>query len=133
MEGKGERFLEERREFRSPGFLYVDDLVVWGELEKVLRAIVGFFIDACKRRGLKVNAGKNKVMVLNGVERLDRVDRMQLEHVLEFKYLGSVLDESGTEEAGCRRKVVSGRRVAGAIRSSVNARDLQLECARVVQ
>ena len=31
----------------------------------------------------------------------------------------------------CNRKVVSGRRVAGAIRSLVNARDLQLECARV--
>ena len=29
----------------------------------------------------------------------------------------------------CSRKVVSGRRVAGAIKSLVNARDLQFECA----
>ena len=28
-----------------------------------------------------------------------------------------------------RKEVVSGRRVAGAIRSLVNARDMQLECA----
>ena len=31
----------------------------------------------------------------------------------------------------CSRKVASGRRVAGAIRSLVNARSLQLECDRV--
>ena len=31
----------------------------------------------------------------------------------------------------CSRNVVSGRRVADAIRSLVNARDLQLECAKV--
>ena len=37
-----------------------------------------------------------------------------------------VLDESGTDGAGCSRKV------AGAIRPLVNARDLQLEYARVL-
>ena len=35
-----------------------------------------------------------------------------------------VLDESGTDDAECRRNVVSGRRVAGAIRSLENARSL---------
>ena len=42
------------------------------------------------------------------------------------------MDESGTDGAECNRKVESGRRVAGAIRSLVNVRDLQLECARVL-
>ena len=31
----------------------------------------GEFIEVCRRRGLKVNAGKFKVMVLNGEEGLD--------------------------------------------------------------
>ena len=44
--------------------------------------------------------------------------------------MGCVLDESGTDGAECSRKVAS-ERVTGAIRSLVNARDLQLECARV--
>ena len=44
--------------------------------------------------------------------------------------MGCVLNESGTSEAECSRKVASGRRVAGAIRSLDNARSLQLECAR---
>ena len=43
-----------------------------------------------------------------------------------------VLDKSGTDEAKCLRKVASGRRIAGAIRSLVNARGLQFVCAKVL-
>ena len=43
-----------------------------------------------------------------------------------------ILAESGTDGAECSRKVVSGRRFAGAIRSLINTRNLQLECARVL-
>ena len=55
-----------------------------------------------------------------------QVDGIRLEHVSEFKYLGCILDESGTYGAKCSRKVASRRRVAGAIRSLINPRDLQL-------
>ena len=48
--------------------------------------------------------------------------RIRLEHVSEFKYLGCVLDESGTDKAECSRKVASRRMVVGGIRSQVNAR-----------
>ena len=60
------------------------------------------------------------------------LDGMRLKHVSKFKYLGYILDESGTDEAEYSRKVASGRRVAGAIISLVNARSLQLECARIL-
>ena len=40
-----------------------------------------------------------------------------------------VLKKSGTE---CSRKIASGRKVAGAIRSLVNVRNLQIEYARVL-
>ena len=59
------------------------------------------------------------MMVLNGGEGLEcevHVDGFRLEHVSEFKYLGCVLNESGTEGAECSRKVASRRGVAGAIR-----------------
>ena len=97
--------------------------------------MVGLFAEVCRRRGLKVNAGKGKVIVLNGKEGLEcevHVDWIRLEHVSEFKYVGSVLDESGTDGEECNRKVASGKRVAGAIRSLVNVKDLQLERARVL-
>ena len=60
------------------------------------------------------------------------VDGARLEHVSEFKYLGCVLDESCTHGAECSRKVASGRKVAGAIRSLVNAMDLHLASAKVL-
>ena len=42
------------------------------------------------------------------------------------------MDESGTDEAEFRMKVVSRRMVGGAIKSLVNARSLQLEYATVL-
>ena len=45
----------------------------------------------------------------------------------DFKYLRCVLNESDTGDAKCCTMVASGRKVAGAIRSLVNAMGLQLE------
>ena len=52
------------------------------------------------------------------------VDHIRLEQGSEFKYFGCVLDESDTDRAECSKKVANGKRVAGVIRSVVNARDL---------
>ena len=93
---------------------------------------MGQFAEVCRRRGMKADAGKSKVMVLNGEEGLEcevHVNRISLEYVSEFKYLGCVLDESGTDGAECSRKVVSGKRIAGAIISLVHASELHLDCA----
>ena len=118
-----------------PGLLYSDDFRVCGESEEDLRTMVGCFTEVCRRRGLKINAGKSKVMVLGGEERLECevcVDGIRLEHVLEVKFLGCVLNESGTYEAEYSRKMASVRKVVGATRSLVNARSLKFECARVL-
>ena len=60
------------------------------------------------------------------------MDRKQLKQVSEFKYLRCILNESGTDGAECRRKVDSEGKVAGAIRSLVYAKGLQLKCVRVL-
>ena len=55
--------------------------------------MVGRFVEDFRRRGLKANAVKSKVMVLNGKDGLEceiRVYVVRLEHVSEFKYLGCV-------------------------------------------
>ena len=106
-----------------------------GESEEYLKTLVGHLVEVCRRRVLKINADNDKVMVQIGEEGLEceiLVDGMRLEHVSKFKYLGCALDESGTDEVECCKKVVSGRRVAGAVRSLVNARSLQLEYAMVL-
>ena len=87
----GER--EEGNEWILSGILHADDLVLCGTSEEELRAIelVGRFVEVFRRGGLKVNAGKSKVMVLGGEEGLEYevcVDWIRLEHVSEFNYLG---------------------------------------------
>ena len=62
-----------------------------------------------------------------------RADESRLEQISEFKHLGCVLDESGTNVPDCHNQVVNGRKVASAIRFLVNTSCLQLECARVLQ
>ena len=126
---------EEVRHWISPSLLYASDLVLYSESDEDPRAVVGPFVRVHRKRGLKINAGKNKVMALGRDEELEGevcVDGIQLDHLSEFKYLGYDLDELGTGEAVCCRKLTSGRRVAGAIRFLGNARDLQLECGRVL-
>ena len=85
------RFLEDGREWRLPGLLYTDDLVLCGELNEDLKAMVEQFAEVYRGRGLKVNVGNSKVMVLNGEEGLEcevHVDRIRLDYVSEFNYLG---------------------------------------------
>ena len=49
-----------------PGLLYADDLVLCGESDEDLKAMVERFIELCRKRGLKVHAGKSKMMMLDG-------------------------------------------------------------------
>ena len=73
-----------------------------GDSEEDPRAMVARFVELC-RRGLKVNAGKSKVMALGGEKGLECeicVDGIRLARL--------------------------GEGVAGAIRSHVNGRGLQL-------
>ena len=80
------------------------------KLEEDLRAMVGHFIQVYRRRGLKVNSSKRKVMVLDGEEGLECevwVDGMRLEHASEFKYLWCVLCESGPSLYQLTMEVIS--------------------------
>ena len=47
-------FLDNWTEWRLPWLLYVDDLVLCGDLEEDLRVVVGWFVEVCRRRGLIV-------------------------------------------------------------------------------
>ena len=61
-------FLESGIEWRLSCFFYGEDLVSCGESEEDLKVMVGHFVEVCKRKCLKVNADKNKVMMLCGEE-----------------------------------------------------------------
>ena len=78
----------EESEWRLTGLLYADDLILCEEFEEDLRVMIRWFAEVCRRRGLNVNSGKSKVMVLNGEEGLEcKVHEygIRLEHVSELK------------------------------------------------
>ena len=55
---------------------------------------MGCFVEVSRRRDLKVNEGKSKVMLIYEEEESvceDTADGTWLEHLSEFKYLGCVL------------------------------------------
>ena len=56
---------KERSEWKLHGLLYADDLVLYGESGEDLRAMVGCFVEVCRRRGM------SKMMGLNRMERRD--------------------------------------------------------------
>ncbi len=90
--------------------LFADDTMLLAESDGDLQRVVNVFYSVCKRRKLKVNAGKNKVMVFERREeevgdfntayriRLPAVERCRImlgsekmEEVSEFKYLETLL------------------------------------------
>ena len=51
--------------------MFADDFVLCDESEEDLRAMVGRFVEVCRKRGLQVYANKSKLMVLNGEDGLE--------------------------------------------------------------
>ena len=67
---------------------------------------MGHFVEVC-RRGLQVSTGKSKVIVSSeekGLESEVCMAGMRLEYVSELKYLGCIVDESGTDEREFSRR-----------------------------
>ena len=62
----GMRFLEQGREGILLVVLYAGYMILCDESEEDLRAMLGRFLEVCRRICLKVNADKSKVIVLNG-------------------------------------------------------------------
>ena len=73
-----------------PCLLYADDLALHAESKEDLRLMVEHFFEVC-RRGLKVKANKNRLMVLGGEERLKckiHVDRERFDQMSKLKIFG---------------------------------------------
>ncbi len=127
-------------------------LITWCSLQKMKLAYkiwsVFLMVSVCKRRKLKVNVYKSKVMVCErsrsevvdfvypyrvGIE-CDKECKIILNgeemQVSEFKYLGSVMCKHGGTEGEIRERALQGRRVAGSLRQIINGRSVSMEVKR---
>ncbi len=119
------------------------------ESEGDLQRVVKEFYSVCKRRKLKVNTGKSKVMVFERREeevidfntayrvRLPAVagcrimlGSEEMEEVNEFKYLGTVLCKHGGMEGEIRERVMKGRSVVGSLAGVMKGKNVSMEVKR---
>ncbi|MCP5003018.1 MAG: hypothetical protein GY941_03575 [Planctomycetes bacterium] len=129
--------------------LFADDTVLMAESERELQRVVKEFDTVCKRRKLRVNVGKSKVMVFEraegevidfatpyrvGVPNESRCEimlgREMMEEVDEFKYLGTVLCKHGSMEGETRERAVKGRQVIGSLGRIMKGRNVSMEVKR---
>ncbi len=128
--------------------LYVDDTVLLAETGGMLQRIVDEFDRVCKRRKLKVNAGKSKVMVFERVINFAKPYRVgsdvileckiwlgkeKIEEVNEFKYLGTILCKHGSMEGEIQERTVKGRQVMGALERVMKGRNVSMEVKRGIR
>ena len=80
--------------------LFADDTALVPDSEGMLQQLVTEFDRVCKRRKLKVNVDKSKVLRCSKEDPVPRMqiqlEDEQLKQVASFKYLGSMVTEIGT-------------------------------------
>ena len=79
--------------------LFADDTALVADSERTLQQLVTEFDRVCKRRKLKINVDKSKVLRCSREDPVPRIQIQiggeQLEQVDGFKYLGSMVTENG--------------------------------------
>ena len=98
--------------------LYADDTVLFASSENELKLLVKHFEEVCRRRLIKANGSKSKIIVIerNGNTGCNiSINGENMEVVNEFKYLGCMIGKRGTCEAEVTSRIKAGRQVAGAM------------------
>ncbi len=153
MKGKvgevGVGMYTEGRKWVLNSILYADDTMLIAETESDLQNLVSVFDSVCKRRKLKVNVNKSKVMVCEW-SRSEVVDFVSpyrvgvecekeckiilngeaIEEVNEFKYLGSIMCKHGGTERETKERALQRRKVVGSLGRIMKGRSVSMEVKR---
>ena len=135
--GRGLELLDENgSEWQVNQLLFADDTVVVADSEEKLCQLVAEFGRVCKRRKLRVNVGKSKVMRCTRNEdgaRLNvTLDGEVLEEVDQFKYLGAIVAANGGVEADVCHRVNEGCKMLGAMKGVMRNRGLRMNVKKVL-
>lgn len=91
--------------------LFADDAVLLGQNEEQLQKLVSKFDTACKRRNLKINAGRSKVTVSekNSVTHWNLKSGQATGRPDVFKYRGSKLSRDSNLESKVGKEIERGQ------------------------
>ena len=101
--------------------LFADDIVICEETREEVEQRLECWRYALERRGMKVSRSKTEYLCIN--EKNDdetvKMEDTKVPKVKEFKYLGSMVQESGSCEREAKKRVQAGwngwRKVSGVI------------------
>ena len=90
--------------------LFADDIVICKETRKEVEQRLESWRYALKRRGMKVSRSKTEYLCINGGndDETVKMEDTKVPRVKEFKYLGSIVEESGSCEREVKRRVHAG-------------------------
>ena len=124
----------ENGECKLNQLLFADDTALVADSEEELQHLVREFGRVCKRRKLKVNVNKSKVMrCRRGVDdsRLNvTLEGEQLEEVDCFKYLGSSISVDGKIEGEVKARVNEVAKVQGGLKEILKSKTLKMDAKR---
>ena len=135
MGGRGLELINERGwPWMLNQLLFADDTALVASSEEELQQLVKVFDEVCKRRKLKVNIGKSKVMrCTRNIDdrRLDvRIGGEMLEEVDSFKYLGSVIARDGGIAEEVKSRVGEASKVIGGMNKLFKCREMGMRAKK---
>ena len=90
---------------------YADDAVLVADRRKKMQKMIDRLSETCKAYEMEINVKKTKVMIMNktekpkGMQRCIMLDKVPLEQVARFKYLGSWITEDARSEVDIKARV----------------------------
>ena len=126
--------VEDGGEWVLSQLLFADDTALVAESAEQLQRLVTEFGKVCKRRKLRVNVEKSKVMCGGGSEDREMPNIMlngeRMEVVNSFKYLGSCFDSEGGVKGDVSMRVGEGTKAFGALKRVWRGRGVTLGVKR---
>ncbi|GBP13558.1 hypothetical protein EVAR_6905_1 [Eumeta japonica] len=105
--------------------LYADDQVILAPSACGLQEMVNKMNDSVKKKGMKVNVGKTKMIVLERGESTTECDILiegkKAEQVKELVYLGSLFTNDGKHGRDIERRVNLGNEMNGVLLAIMNS------------
>src|SRR2546425_829248 len=90
---------------------YADDAVLVADKRKKMQKMIDRLDKTCKAYGVEINVKKTKVMIINGtakpkgMQKCITLNKVPLEQVTRFKYLGSWITEDARSDEDTRARV----------------------------
>merc|ERR1712082_140035 len=114
--------------------LFADDTALVADSERTLQQLVTEFDRVCKRRKLKVNVDRSKVLRCSREDPVPRIQIQlgseQLEQVDSFKYLGSMVTENGTMSREVQSRAIEAGKAMGGLNKIFQNREMGMEAKR---